>query len=133
MDAVKFVQQQLIQTKQFPDFKAGDNISVYYKIIEGNKERVQIFRGDVIQRRGMGLTQTFTVRKMSEGVGVERIFPLYSPNIESIEVNKSGKVRRARLFYLRKRAGKSARIEEKKQGMEEVAASSTATPETTTA
>ena len=131
MDAVKFVQQQLIAAKNFPDFKAGDNITVYYKITEGSKERIQAFRGDVIQRRGIGLTQTFTVRKMSEGVGVERIFPLYSPNIDNIEINKSGKVRRAKLFYLRKRSGKSARIEEMREA--HGASAPTAPAETATA
>lgn len=127
MDAVKFVEQQLIKTKKNPDFKAGDNITVYYKIIEGAKERIQAFRGDVIQRRGSGLTQTFTVRKISDGIGVERVFPLFSPNIDNIEVNKIGKVRRARLFYLRKRFGKSARIEEKKMHEENKAATESTT------
>lgn len=100
--------------RDFPEFNAGDTITVYYKIIEGDKSRVQAFKGDVIQRKGSGNTQTFTVRKISSGVGVERIFPLYSPNIEKIEVNKRGKVRRARLFYLRGLSGKKARIKERR-------------------
>src|SRR5690348_16484172 len=113
--AVAYVHEQLTGKKELPKFKAGDNITVNYKIIEGNKERIQSFKGDVIKRQGHGATQTFTVRKISDGVGVERLFPLYSPNIDSIVVNKSGRVRRAKLFYLRDRSGKSARIKEKKQ------------------
>jgi large subunit ribosomal protein L19 len=105
----------MLGTKDFPTFKAGDNITVNYKIIEGNKERIQSFKGDVIKRQGRGATKTFTVRKISDGVGVERLFPLSSPNIDSIVLNKSGRVRRAKLFYLRNRSGKSARIQEKKQ------------------
>jgi large subunit ribosomal protein L19 len=112
MDLVKFAEEKLIERKQFPDFKAGDTITVSYKIIEGNKERVQQFQGVVLQRKGTGMTKTFTVRKISNGVGVERIFPLYSPKIESIEVDKRGVVRRARIYYLRKAVGKQARIEE---------------------
>lgn len=114
MDRIKELEQDLAAGKNLPEFKAGDNISVNYKIIEGNKERIQAFRGDVIQRNGSGLTQTFTVRKISNGVGVERIFPLYSPNIDSIEVHKVGRVRRAKIFYLRGLKGKAARIKEKK-------------------
>jgi len=112
MDKVREVEQQLDQMKSLPDFKAGDNINVHYKIVEGNKHRIQIFRGDVIQRKGSGLTQTFTVRKISNGIGVERIFPVHSPNIEKIEVNKTGSVRRSKIFYLRERRGKAARIKE---------------------
>ncbi|MCP4124257.1 MAG: 50S ribosomal protein L19 [Bacteroidetes bacterium] len=112
MDKVREVEQQLDQMKSLPDFKAGDNVNVHYKIVEGNKHRIQIFRGDVIQRKGSGLTQTFTVRKISNGVGVERIFPVHSPNIEKIEVNKTGSVRRSKIFYLRERRGKAARIKE---------------------
>ncbi len=115
MNAVAFVHEQLTGKKEFPKFKAGDNITVNYKIIEGTKERIQSFKGDVLKRQGTGHTQTFTVRKMSDGVGVERLFPLFSPNIDSIILNKSGRVRRAKLFYLRERQGKSARIKEKKQ------------------
>lgn len=115
MEAVAFVHEQLTGKKEFPKFKAGDNVTVNYKITEGNKERIQSFKGDVLKRQGRGFTQTFTVRKMSDGVGVERLFPLFSPNIDSIVLNKSGRVRRAKLFYLRERSGKSARIKEKKQ------------------
>ncbi len=97
-----------------PAFKAGDTITVHYKIKEGNKERVQQFRGVVIQRKGAGITATFTVRKMSGDIGVERIFPVSSPFIEKIEVNKVGKVRRAKIYYLRNLTGKKARIQEKK-------------------
>ncbi len=104
----------LTEIKEFPKFKAGDTISVTYKIKEGNKERLQTFQGVVIQRAGSGVTETFTVRKMSSGIGVERIFPFASPFIESIVVNKRGVVRRARIFYLRGLTGKKARIKEKK-------------------
>ena len=115
MDLMKVAEQAMAQDqKSFPNFKAGDTITVTYKIKEENKERLQKFRGVVIQRRGAGRTQTFTIRKISNGVGVERIFPISSPFIESIEVNKYGKVRRARIFYLRNLTGKKARIKEKK-------------------
>ncbi|MCA0396622.1 MAG: 50S ribosomal protein L19 [Bacteroidetes bacterium] len=117
MNAVAFVHEQLTPKREFPAFKAGDNVTVNYKIVEGNKERIQSFRGDVIKRQGQGTTQTFTVRKISDGVGVERTFPLYSPNIESIAVSKKGKVRRAKLYFLRERSGKSARIKEKKMAV----------------
>ncbi|MFN5478694.1 MAG: 50S ribosomal protein L19 [Chitinophagaceae bacterium] len=109
-----FVHEQLTPSKEMPKFKAGDNITVNYKIIEGNKERIQSFKGDVIKRQGQGGTATFTVRKISDGVGVERTFPVASPNIDSIVLNKSGKVRRAKLYFLRSRSGKSARIKEKR-------------------
>ncbi len=122
MDALVFVHEQLTGKKEFPNFKAGDNVTVNYKIIEGNKERIQSFKGDVLKRQGRSFTQTFTVRKISDGVGVERVFPLYSPNIESIVVNKAGRVRRAKLYYLRERSGKSARIREKKRAVAPVAA-----------
>ncbi|TDX00214.1 50S ribosomal protein L19 [Dinghuibacter silviterrae] len=115
MNAVAFVHEQLTPKKEFPKFKAGDNVTVNYKIIEGNKERIQSFKGDVIKRQGTGFTASFTVRKISDGVGVERLFPIYSPNIESILVHKVGKVRRAKLFYQRERSGKSARIREKRK------------------
>jgi large subunit ribosomal protein L19 len=116
--AVAYVHEQLTGKKDFPKFKAGDNITVNYKIIEGNKERIQSFRGDVIKSQGEGSTATFTVRKISDGVGVERLFPFFSPNIDSIVLNKSGRVRRAKLFYQRGRSGKSARIQEKKRALE---------------
>ena len=112
--AVQFVHEQLTGKKEYPKFKAGDNVTVNYKIVEGGKERIQSFRGDVVKRQGMGATATFTVRKISDGIGVERVFPLLSPNIDSIALNKVGKVRRAKLFYLRERSGKSARIKEKR-------------------
>jgi large subunit ribosomal protein L19 len=112
--AVNFVHEQLTAKKSYPAFKAGDNITVNYKIVEGGKERIQSFRGDVIKSQGNGATASFTVRKFSDGVGVERLFPFLSPNIDSIVLNKSGKVRRAKLYYLRERSGKSARIKEKR-------------------
>lgn len=119
MDAIKFVHSELTKRKDYPEFKAGDNITVFYKIIEGNKERVQAFKGEVVQRRGVDATQTFTVRKISNGVGVDRIFPLYSPSIDRIELNRKGRVRRARIFYLRDLKGKKARIREKRMNIVE--------------
>jgi large subunit ribosomal protein L19 len=118
MNAIAYVHEQLTGEKQLPEFKPGDNITVNYKIIEGNKERIQSFKGDVIKRQGTGATASFTVRKISDGVGVERLFPFFSPNIESIVLNKTGRIRRAKLFYQRKRSGKSARIKEKRQAVE---------------
>jgi len=115
--AIAFVHEQLSSKKEFPAFKPGDNITVNYKIIEGNKERIQSFKGDVLKKQGLGATATFTVRKISDGVGVERTFPFYSPNVESIMVNKAGRVRRAKLYYQRERSGKSARIQEKKRAL----------------
>lgn len=114
MNAVAFVHEQLTANKTYPKFKAGDNITVNYKIVEGAKERIQSFKGDVIKRQGTGKTATFTVRKISDGVGVERVFPDFSPNIDSIILHKTGKVRRAKLYYQRERSGKSARIKEKR-------------------
>jgi large subunit ribosomal protein L19 len=111
-DLVNFVQQEY-KRDNHPNFSAGDTVSVFVLIKEGDKERVQQFKGIVIQRKGSGATETFTVRKISSGVGVERIFPLHSPNVEKIEVLKRGKVRRARLFYLREKIGKAARIKER--------------------
>lgn len=111
---MKVVEKQYGFNMNFPTFRSGDTITVHYKIKEGNKERIQQFRGVVLQRRGEGPTETFTVRKMSGNVGVERIFPIASPFIEKIEVNKHGKVRRARIFYLRELTGKKARIRERK-------------------
>ncbi|MEX2597191.1 MAG: 50S ribosomal protein L19 [Salibacteraceae bacterium] len=99
--------------KALPQFEAGDTVAVHYKIKEGNKERIQVFTGVVIQKKGKGSTETFTVRKMSSGVGVERIFPSSSPFIDTLEVSKRGKVRRSRIFYLRDRKGKAARIKER--------------------
>ena len=113
MDLIKFVEKEYLKA-ELPTFKAGDKVTVHYKIKEGNKERIQLFQGDVIQRRNSGLSATFTVRKISNGVGVERIFPLHSPNIDKIEVNKIGKVRRSRIFYLRQLSGKAARSAEKR-------------------
>jgi large subunit ribosomal protein L19 len=112
---LKYAQEQLTAKATHPQFKAGDTITVHYKIKEGEKERVQQYQGVVIQRKGAGATETFTVRKMSNSVGVERIFPVHSPYIDKVEVNKVGVVRRARLFYLRGLTGKAARITEKKQ------------------
>ena len=114
MDLVKVVQDQYIERKEFPEFAAGDTITVYYKITEGAKERIQFFRGVVLQRRGSAATETFTIRKISGNVGVERIFPVNLPTIDKIEVNKKGKVRRARIFYQRERTGKAARIKERR-------------------
>lgn len=114
MNLMDVVNKEFITKNEGPAFKAGDTITVHYKIREGNKERVQQFRGAVIQRKGTGHTATFTVRKMSGNIGVERIFPVVSPFIEKIEVNKFGKVRRARIFYLRELTGKKARIQERR-------------------
>jgi large subunit ribosomal protein L19 len=115
MDLIKVAQNAFaVETKEHPQFNAGDTITIHYKIKEGNKERIQNFRGVVIQLNGEGMTKTFTVRKMSGNIGVERIFPLYSPFIDLIEVNKRGRVRRAKLYYLRDLTGKKARIKEKR-------------------
>ena len=114
MDLMKVVVQEYAAEKELPNFSAGDTITVHYKIREGNKERIQQFRGVVIQRRGKGNTETFTVRKMSGNIGVERIFPSSSPFIEKIDINKHGRVRRARIFYFRELTGKKARIKEKR-------------------
>jgi large subunit ribosomal protein L19 len=113
-EAMSFVDSKVITKKNHPEFKAGDTITVHYRIKEGDKERIQQFQGIVLQRLGTGITETFTVRKISNNVGVERIIPLHSPFIEQIVVNKRGAVRRARIFYLRKLTGKKARIKEKK-------------------
>ncbi|MGI4727237.1 MAG: 50S ribosomal protein L19 [Janthinobacterium lividum] len=114
MDLVKFVEEQNIVKSSFPSFKSGDTISVHYKIREGNKERIQVYQGVVIQRNSAGAHETFTVRKVSNGIGVERIFPVNSPNIDKVEVHSHGKVRRAKLFYLRELTGKAARIKSKR-------------------
>ena len=114
MDLIKIAEQAFAgEKREFPEFKAGDTVTVTYKIKEGDKERLQKFRGVIIQRRGAGATETFTIRKVSNGVGVERIFPFASPFIESIVVEKYGKVRRARIFYLRNLTGKTARLKER--------------------
>lgn len=112
---VKYVQDEFVTRKDFPEFSAGDTITVYYEIKEGNKTRTQFFKGVVLQRKGSGTTETFTIRKMSGTVGVERIFPVNLPAIQKIEVNKRGKVRRARIFYFRNLTGKKARIKEIKK------------------
>ncbi len=114
MNLIDYVHEQVSLKQDFPAFRPGDNVAVNYKIIEGTKERIQVFRGDVIQINGIGATKTFTVRKISNGVGVERIFPFSSPAISSIEVLKRGKVRRAKLFYLRGLTGKKAKIKERR-------------------
>ncbi len=114
MDLIKVAQNEFLAQNEIPDFKAGDTVTVNYRIKEGSKERIQAFRGVVIQRRGEGSTETFTIRKMSGNVGVERIIPIHSPFVDSIIVNKKGKVRRARIFYFRKLTGKKARIKEKR-------------------
>ncbi len=115
MDLIKVAQSAFAtEIKEHAPFKAGDTITVHYKIKEGNKERIQNYRGVVIQVKGTDVTKTFTVRKMSGNIGVERIFPLYSPFIDLIEVNKRGRVRRAKLYYLRSLTGKKARIKEKR-------------------
>ena len=113
-DLIKIAEEAFATGKQFPKFKAGDTITVAYKIVEGNKERIQLYRGVVIKISGHQDKKRFTVRKMSGTIGVERILPLESTNIESIEVNKVGKVRRAKLYYLRNLTGKKARIKEKR-------------------
>jgi large subunit ribosomal protein L19 len=116
MDSIiRDVQKEMNTGIELPAFKAGSTITVHYKIKEGEKERVQQFQGVVIQRRGSGITETFTVRKISGNVGVERIFPVASPFIDKIDINKVGAVRRARIFYFRERRGKSARIKEKRR------------------
>ena len=109
---INFVQQEFIQKKEFPEFSAGDTITVYYEIREGDKVRTQFFRGVVIQIKGQGLSKSFTIRKMSGTVGVERIFPLNLPALQKIEVNKKGKVRRSRIYYFKQLRGKKARIKE---------------------
>ena len=111
---IKFVQDEFVTKNENPEFAAGDTITVYYEIREGEKVRTQFFRGVVLQRRGTGASETFTIRKMSGAIGVERIFPINLPALQKIEVNKRGKVRRARIFYFRGLTGKRARIKEKR-------------------
>ncbi len=118
MDLIKVAEQAFATGKQYEPFRAGDTVTVAYKIIEGTKERIQLYRGVVIKINGHGDKKRFTVRKMSGTVGVERIFPIESPAIESIEVNKRGRVRRAKLYYLRKLTGKKARIAEKRSAIQ---------------
>lgn len=114
MGLLEYAEGKLVHKNKLPDFKAGDTVTVHYKIKEGDKERVQQYQGVVLQRRGKAALESFTVRKISNGVGVERVFPINSPYIDKIEVNKQGSVRRARIFYLRKLTGKKARIAQKK-------------------
>lgn len=116
MDLIKIAEQAFASENkvEHPSFAPGDTVSVHYKIIEGNKERIQTFRGVVLQIKGQGENKTFTVRKMSGNIGVERIFPMNSPFIKEIEINKVGKVRRARIYYFRELTGKKARIKEKR-------------------
>ena len=111
-DLISFVQNEFVEKKEFPEFSAGDTITVYYEIREGEKVRTQFFRGVVIQVRGTGATRTFTIRKMSGTVGVERIFPMNMPALQKVEINKRGKVRRSRIYYFRELTGKKARIKE---------------------
>ena len=113
MEAIlSYVQNEFIEKKEFPEFGTGDTITVYYQIREGNKARTQFFKGVVIQIKGQGLSKTFTIRKMSGVIGVERIFPVNMPGIEKIEINKKGKVRRSRIYYFKNLTGKKARIKE---------------------
>ncbi|HBZ34561.1 MAG TPA: 50S ribosomal protein L19 [Bacteroidales bacterium] len=115
MDLIKVAEEAFkVPEKEIPAFRSGDTVTVAYRIKEGNKERIQEFRGDVIRISGAGVQKRFTVRKISNNVGVERIFPLFSPFIDSIVVNKYGKVRRAKLYYLRNLTGKKARIQERR-------------------
>ena len=112
MDIIRAIEQQQIK-QDLPEFNVGDNVKVHYRITEGNRERIQVFQGDVIRRQGASNRETFTVRKISFSIGVERTFPVHSPKIEEIEVVRKGDVRRAKLYYLRKKVGKAAKIKEK--------------------
>ena len=114
MELIKYVHEQITKVNDLPDFRPGDSLAVSYKITEGAKERIQTFKGDVLQISGTGSTKTFTVRKISNGIGVERIFPMNSPIIDKVQILKRGKVRRAKLFYLRDLVGKKAKIKERK-------------------
>lgn len=111
MDIIREIENEMLR-KDIPDFKPGDTVRVYFKVIEGGRERIQAFEGLVIKRRGKGLSETFTVRRISYGVGVERVFPLHSPRLEKIEVIRRGKVRRAKLYYIREKIGKAAKVKE---------------------
>ena len=113
MDLIQAIEKEQMR-RDLPDFRPGDQVKVHVKVIEGNRERIQVFEGVVIRRRGGGLRETFTVRRVSYGVGVERTFPVHSPRLEKIEVVRRGKVRRARLYYLRTKLGKAGRIAERK-------------------
>ncbi len=113
MDLIKVIESEQYR-QDVPDFIAGDTVRVHVKVVEGERERIQVFEGVVIKRSGGGLAETFTVRKISQGVGVERTFPIHSPRLDKIEVTRRGKVRRARLYYLRERVGKAARIRERR-------------------
>lgn len=113
MDIIRSIEQEQMRT-DLPDFRPGDTVRVHVKVVEADRERIQVFEGVVLRRSGGGLTETFTVRKVSSGVGVERVFPLHSPRIEKIEVVRRGHVRRARLYYLRDRVGRAARIKERR-------------------
>ena len=112
MDIIRAIEQQQIK-QDLPEFHVGDNVKVHYRITEGNRERIQVFQGDVIRRQGESVRETFTVRKISFSIGVERTFPVHSPKIEKIEVTRKGDVRRAKLYYLRNQVGKAAKIKEK--------------------
>jgi large subunit ribosomal protein L19 len=111
MNLVDMIEKE--QLNEMPEFNVGDTVKVHYKVVEGDKERIQVFEGVVLKRCGGGLRETFTVRRISYGIGVERVFPLHSPRIDKIEVVRSGKVRRAKLYYVRKKIGKAAKIKEK--------------------
>lgn len=115
MDVIRLLEEEQMK-KEIPDFRPGDTVKVHVKVVEGTRERIQVFEGVVIKRRGGGMRETFTVRRISYGVGVERTIPLHSPRIDKIEVVRKGKVRRARLYYLRKLRGKAARIKEAHRG-----------------
>ena len=112
MDIIRAIEQQQIK-QDLPEFHVGDNVKVHYRITEGNRERIQVFQGDVIRRQGESVRETFTVRKISFSIGVERTFPVHSPKIEKVEVTRKGDVRRAKLYYLRNKVGKAAKIKEK--------------------
>ena len=112
MDIIRAIEQQQIK-QDLPEFHVGDNVKVHYRITEGNRERIQVFQGDVIRRQGESVRETFTVRKISFSIGVERTFPVHSPKIEKIAVTRKGDVRRAKLYYLRNKVGKAAKIKEK--------------------
>ena len=114
MDVISLVEKKYLKS-DVPDFRSGDTVRVHVKVKEGARERIQVFEGVVIARKHGGLSETFTVRKVSSGVGVERVFPLHCPSVSQIEVKRLGKVRRAKLYYLRKRSGKSARIKERRE------------------